>query len=403
MKNIFNSKGKNLSLTAVTLVIGVFLSGIIVGKSQVSSIPNPTSNGEAVALEEFWSVWQELDQRYPFQEKPDSEEKLWSAIEGLTRAYGDPYTTYLNPEDTIEFNQDIYDSEFSGVGMEIGVREESLTVIAPLKDTPAYRAGILPGDVIFKIDETIATELSIDEAVDMIRGPRGTEVSLTIFREGEFEPIVIPITRDTITIPTLETYITDDVFVIELYNFTGDVKRSFFDAMTEFSESGKHKLILDMRSNPGGFLEAAIDISSWFLPQGLVIVKQDFGERSDEEDIVHRSKGLNVERFLDQDLKMAILVDGGSASASEIVAGALQEHNVATLIGEKTFGKGSVQELVDLPSGASLKVTVARWLTPKGRSISEEGLEPDIVVDMTREDYLEGRDPQFNRALEILK
>lgn len=396
------SKTKNISLTAVILIVGVFLGGLAVGKSQ-NEVNLNTDNNSNLALAEFWHVWQELDKRFPFAEKPSDQEKLWSAIEGLARSYNDPYTSYLNPEDTVEFNHDIYDSEFSGVGMEIGIREEVLTVISPLRNTPADRSGILPGDIIFKIDDIFSAELSIDEAVDMIRGPRGTTVNLTIIREGEFEPLLISVIRDTIEIPILDSYSKKDIFVIELYSFTGDIKKDFFDAMTKFSESGHHKLILDLRSNPGGFLESAVDVSSWFLPQGLVVVEQNFGKENQEENIIHRSKGLNIGRFLEQPLKMVILVNEGSASAAEIVAGALQEHGVATLIGQQTFGKGSVQELVDLSGGGSLKITVAKWLTPNGRSISEEGLKPDVVVELTREDYINGEDPQFAKALELLK
>jgi len=239
--------------------------------------------------------------------------------------------------------------------------------------------------------------MSIDEAVDLIRGERGTEVTLTIFREGTEEPFDVNIIRDVINIPTIDTEIKDDVFIISLYNFSANASTDFRNALIEFIGSGKNKMILDLRGNPGGFLNAAVDISSFFLPAGKVIVTEDFG---DGEQKYFRSKGHDI---FNDNLEMIILVNRGSASASEIVAGALKEHGVAQVLGTNTFGKGSVQELVPITPETSLKVTIARWLTPNGTSISDGGLSPDILIDKVPEgSEIELYDYQLQEALRIL-
>ncbi|MFT5352162.1 MAG: carboxyl-terminal processing protease, partial [Candidatus Paceibacteria bacterium] len=236
------------------------------------------------------------------------------------------------------------------------------------------------------------------EAVSKIKGEKGTEVVITVAREGVAETIDISITRDNIKIPTVDTELrSDGVFVISLYNFNANATNDFRRALREFMLAKTDKLILDLRGNPGGFLTAAIDISSWFLPAGKIVVKEDFGGKEDEE--VFRSRGYNI---FNDNLKMAILVNGGSASASEIVAGALQSHGIAELIGTNTYGKGSVQELMDITEETSLKVTIARWLTPNGKSISDGGLSPDIEVEFTNEDFEAKKDPQLDAAIDYL-
>jgi len=289
--------------------------------------------------------------------------------------------------------------------MEIGVRGGALVVIAPLKGTPAEQAGVKSGDRILEIDGESTEGMTVDEAVQRIRGERGTAVTITIQRDDERELREIEIVRAVISIPTIETadaqspeLRADGIFVIRLFNFSAISSGLFRQALREFVESGDDKLILDLRGNPGGFLEASVDIASWFLPAGKVVVTEDLG--GEGEPRVHRSKGLNI---FNENLKMAVLIDQGSASASEILAGALQEHGVAVLVGEHTFGKGSVQELIDVTSDTSLKITVARWLTPNGVSISDGGLSPDIEVAITEEDIAAGRDPQLDRAAEYLR
>lgn len=383
-----------------------FFSGMQVGSlthqnAGIGSLFASAGPKDGVNMELFWEVWRTLDGKYVSSTTTDpvsDEERVWGAIGGLVKTYGDPYTVFMPPEDTELFESDIA-GEFSGVGMEVGMQNDVITVIAPLPDTPAEKAGMQTGDVLVKIDGESTDGMNVDQAVLKIRGEKGTEVKLTVFRKGEEELKEIAIVRDTINIPTLKTEEKDDVYVIRLYNFSATSEAQMQTAIRSFLRSDKDKLILDLRGNPGGFLQSAVGIGSYFLPTGKVIVREDFG--AGEEETVHRSLGREISKY--RQFKMIVLVDGGSASASEILAGALQEHGVAKLIGTKTFGKGSVQELVDMPGGSSLKVTIARWLTPNGVSISAGGLTPDIEVEYTKEDRDAGRDPQMDRAIEELK
>jgi len=235
--------------------------------------------------------------------------------------------------------------------------------------------------------------------VKLIRGEKGTVVKITFLTPSSAKPVERSIVRDVIDIPTIETSIKPgNIFVIRLFSFTAQSPDLFRSALREFVSSGSSKLVFDLRSNPGGYLDAAWDMASWFLPAGKTVVTEDFGNNATPR--VYRSKGYNI--FGDT-LKMIILVDGGSASAAEILAGALQEHGVAKLLGTKTFGKGSVQELVQLTPETSLKVTIARWLTPNGNNLSQNGLVPDYEVLITEEDLKGTKDPQMEKALELLK
>ena len=276
------------------------------------------------------------------------------------------------------------------------MRKGILTIISPIKDSPAERAGLKAGDKILKIDDTGTSDLSLTEAVGKIRGEVGTKVRLTIFREEDGEkPIEVTVTRDTIKIPIIKTEKKGDVFVIQLYHFTENSGFEFRKAIQEFSASGSKKLILDLRNNPGGFLVMAVDIASWFSGPGDVIARERFGDGSEE---VYRSSGYRVL----EKTPTVILVNEGSASASEIVAGALRDLRGIKLIGQKTFGKGSVQELINLERSSSVKITIAKWLTPNGTEINEKGLEPDVKVEIPKEPE-EGKDYTMERALEVLK
>lgn len=354
---------------------------------------------ENINFAPLWKAWRILEDKYVAATTSAStvpEERLWGAIEGLAHSYGDPYTVFFPPAEAELFADDIA-GEFGGVGMEIGKKEGVLVVIAPLKETPAERAGIRAGDFVLEIDGESTQGLSVDAAVLKIRGEAGTTVVLTIVREGENEERKISVVRDVIKIPTLKTRIEQGgIFVIELYNFGATAPAEFRRAVREFIASGSKKLILDMRGNPGGYLEAATDIASWFIGAGEVVVKEDFGVR--EQENVHRSKGYGV--F--QKVPTVVLIDRGSASASEILAGALKDHKKATVVGERSFGKGSVQELISITRDTSLKVTVARWLTPSGISISDGGLAPDVIIERTPEQFEKGIDPQLEKAREIL-
>jgi carboxyl-terminal processing protease len=310
---------------------------------------------------------------------------------------GDPYTVFFPPSENKLFAEEIQGS-FGGIGAEIGVKDNVLTVVAPLKNTPAWDAGLKTGDKIIKINTTSTNGMSADKAISLIRGPKDTVVTLVVLRPGENKTRDFKITRKNIDIPTIDTELrADNIFVIKLYSFTANSSSLFGDALEKFQASGSHKLIVDLRGNPGGYLDAAVNIASWFIDEGKVVVSEDFGGK--EKPVYYRSHGP---RLFNDKLQMVVLVDGGSASASEILAGALQQNHVATLIGETTFGKGSVQELVPITDDTSLKVTVAHWLTPNGTSISLKGLDPDIKVPYTAKDADSKRDPQMDKAISVL-
>lgn len=396
-------KSKYFPVVAI-IIIGAFGLGAYVGYySKPENAPSINLNNASVPtsvtadFSSFWKVWQTLDEKYPEASNTSSQDRVYGAIKGLIDSFDDPYTTFFDPEETKLFEEDIA-GNFSGVGMEVGMRDKVLTVIAPLKDTPAFRAGILAGDKILKIDDTPTGEMSTEKAVTLIRGEKGTEVSLTIFREGDQEPRVIKVVRDTINIPTLETrLLSDRTFVIELYSFSANSTGLFRQALKEFAEAKTDRMIIDLRGNPGGYLSAAVDIASWFLESGKTVAIEDFGD--DQKPKIYRSKGYDV---FDEKLKLVILIDGGSASASEIVAGALRDYNIAKLVGEKSYGKGSVQEVVNITPDTIFKVTVAKWLTPNENMIDGKGLAPDFEVKRTKSDVTQDKDPQLDKALEVL-
>ncbi len=397
---------------AVLLATATFFSGLHLGGardvaleanlSSWSSLFRPVTQADNSAdLTQFWKVWNILSDRFVSSTTTVTElttqDKVHGAISGLVKSYGDPYTVFMPPQQAAMFEEDI-SGNFSGVGMEVGMRDDIITIISPLPGSPAEKAGLSAGDAIIRIDGGSTEGMSIDEAVRLIRGEKGTQVKLTIFRTGESEFRDFDVTRDTISIPTSKTEEKDDVFIISLYSFNALSEAEMQGALRKYVESGKKKLVLDLRGNPGGYLQSAVSIASYFLPVGKVVVRENFGGDTKEE--LYRSSGKELGDAAPE--KMVVLVDGGSASASEILAGALKEHNVATLIGAQTFGKGSVQELIELEDGSSLKVTIARWFTPNGLSISAGGLTPDIAVERTVEDRTAGKDPQLDAALEFL-
>ncbi|MFA5931852.1 MAG: S41 family peptidase [Candidatus Paceibacterota bacterium] len=403
MKEFFTTK--RTSITATIFFVAVFfLFGIYIGdhnRPEIDKITGISGKEPQVAtgadFAPFWKVWNTINEKYPSANKITDQNRVYGAISGLAGSLNDPYSVFFAPDEAKSFEDEIA-GNFDGIGMEVGMKDKVLTVIAPLKNTPAYRADIKSGDKILKIDKKITTGLSIEEAIKLIRGPKGTPVTLTIFREGLHQPKDITIVRDTIDIPTLDTEVRKDgIFVIKLYSFSANSANLFRNAMKEFVDSGKDKLLLDLRGNPGGYLDAAVDISSWFLKEGKTIVTEDYGNNKTAE--VFRSKGYDI--FTNK-LKFVILIDGGSASASEILAGAMQDNGRAKLVGSQSFGKGSVQEVVKITGDTILKITVAKWLTPNGTSISEKGLTPDYVVENTQKDFEAKKDPQLDKAVELL-
>lgn len=404
-----NAVRAGVSILWLVIVVGTFWIGHHMGYDSglnspmaVGGVPD-TDNSVVTDAQfaPFWEVWHILDDKYVAASSTDTQTKIYGAMQGLAASYGDPYTVFFPPQENQDF-QDQIQGNFQGVGMEIDVKDGELVVVAPLKGSPAQQAGIHAGDIITKIDATSTTNMTADDAAALIRGPEGSVVTLTIVRAGEAQPLVIPVTRQVIDLPTVTTNQigtgSSGIFVITLSTFTADSPQLFQGALRQFVESGSHKLILDLRGDPGGYLEAAWDIASWFLPAGDVVVTEDYGGKQPSQ--VFRSKGYNI---FNSNLQMVILVDGGTASAAEILSGALSQHGIATLIGEKTFGKGSVQELIPITSDTSLKVTVARWLTPNGTNLSHNGLDPDIVVPITDADIASGTDPQMLKAESFLE
>ena len=400
----FNFKSKIIPASIIGIVLGVavFYIGFTAGKhTTIDTLHSDLTDTNAITNSQFapfWKAWNILDQKYVKSASTTAQDKVWGAIQGLASSYGDPYTVFFPPQQSKMFQDDIA-GNFGGVGMEIGIKDGQLIVVAPLKDSPASHAGVKAGDAILKINGTSTQSMPVDQAVSLIRGEKGTTVTITFLPTGSTSPVDKKIVRDIINIPTLDTETKPGgIFVIKLYSFTAQSPNLFRNALRDFIISGDHKLILDLRGNPGGYLDAAWDMASYFLPAGKLVVTEDFGTKGSPN--IFKSKGYNI---FGSGLKMYILVDGGSASASEILAGALSEQGVAKLIGSKTFGKGSVQELVPITDDTSLKVTVARWLTPNGHNLSENGLDPDYPVAIsTSTPVTANNDPVMNKAIQLL-
>jgi len=389
------TKRKIISIFLILFLTGTgFTAGYFFGKFQATC---PVCPPEKVDFSLFWEAWKVLEENFVDKDKLDVQNMIYGAISGIAKSLEDPYTVFLNPEETERFKEDI-SGQFEGVGMEIGIRKGQLQVIAPLEDTPAQKTGLRAGDKILKINDTMTTDLTIDEAVSLIRGPKGTEVNLTIFREEWGTTKEIKIVRNVIIVPSLKWELKEgNIAYIKLYQFSEKAAFDFRVIATEILNSSARKIILDLRDNPGGYLEIAQEISGWFLERGEIVVIEDFGEGRKKEEY----KAEGQAKFLEYPI--VILINQGSASASEILAGALRDNRGILLIGEKSFGKGSVQELKRLSKGSSLKITIAKWLTPKGELITDKGLEPDIKVEMTEEDYEKEKDPQLDKALEVIK
>lgn len=383
-----------LSFLLVFLIGASFSAGYFFNKFQTTC---PACKPEEVDFSLFWEAWAKLQEKFADKEKFDTQKMIYGAISGMVKSLEDPYTIFLNPEDSKRFIEDVKGT-FEGVGMEIDIRKGQLQVISPLEGTPAQKADLRAGDKITKVDDTLTADLTLDEAIDLIRGPKGTEVTLTIYREEWATTKEIKLVRELIEIPSLKWEIKDEnIAYLKLYQFHEKASFDFQEAAIEILNSPAQKIILDLRNNPGGYLEVAQDIAGWFLKRGEVVVIEDFGEGKEQK--IYQAQGNAVFR----DYPIVILINKGSASASEILAGALRDGRGIKIIGEKSFGKGSVQELERLEEGSSLKITVAKWLTPKGELIADKGLEPDIKVEMTEEDYEEDRDPQLDKAIEIIK
>jgi len=391
-------------IAALAFGMGVVMGGGGSVAAVVSHVPLigdglDATPDQSVDLTDFWKAWNALNENYVLTHAsstlPSAKDRVFGAISGLASSYGDPYTVFFPPEEAKAFSDNISGS-FGGVGMEIDVKDNALTVIAPLKGTPAEAAGIKAGDLIAAIDGKSTDGLSTEKAVRQIRGLIGTTIDFTIIRNGK--ALNIKVVRDTIQVPETKDSLdaASGVYSIALYQFTANSADLFNQTFSRFKASGAKKLIIDLRSNPGGYLDAAVDIASHFLPEGATIVTEDFDGK--ESNNVHTSLGYDD---VPVGTKIVVLIDGGSASASEIFAGALQDADVATVMGTKSFGKGSVQTLIDIEKG-SLKVTVARWITPSGNWIMGNGVVPDIEVAYVKADTPEEKDSQVVRAIKFL-
>ena len=350
----------------------------------------------------FWKAWDLLKEKYVDKGKLDANEMMYGAIKGMLASTGDPYSTFFDPKENKAFQEEITGS-FQGIGAEIGIKDNVLTVVAPLDDSPAQKAGLLAGDKILKIDGTSTADMDVEQAVSLIRGEKDTEVKLSIFRNGDDQTKEVSVKRDVISVKgdKLE-FKENDIAYIKVSRFgdedndetTADLfERAIDEAVAKKSQG----LVIDLRNNPGGYLDAAVSMASTMLPRNKVVVME---ENSNGNRKNMYSRGGDVA----SGIETVVLINEGSASASEILSGALRDNRTnVTLIGKKSYGKGSVQELVPLTKDTSAKITVARWLTPNGKQINHEGITPDIDVAISADERSQDKDPQLDKALEILK
>ncbi len=331
-----------------------------------------------------------------FDGKIDQTTLLEGANKGLVEALGDRHTAYLTAKEAEEFQKNLEGDIGGGIGAEVGVRKNLITIIRPLKDSPAMKAGLLAGDVLFKVNDEEIGNQTLDQVIQKIRGKPGTDVKLTVARKNESRPIDIKITRQIINNPSVTLEMKGDVAVLRVSRFDKQTALLAHQEATKIKAQGIKKVILDLRGNSGGYLTAARDLAGLWV-DGKLIVSERVGDKTVQEFFSKKGGSLLA------DTKTVVLMNAGSASASEIVIGALKDYQKATLIGETSFGKGSVQEIISLPKGGQLKVTVARWYTPKGQNIDRQGIKPDKEVELTPEDWQNDRDPQLQSALDSLK
>ncbi|HVM91046.1 MAG TPA: S41 family peptidase [Verrucomicrobiae bacterium] len=366
-------------------------SGTVIGVGQSP----PADVAQDVEFTLFWQEWQMLKDKY-YQQPINDKELFYGAMSGLAASLGDPYTMYFPPKDAENFETSLK-GQFSGIGAEIGLKDGQITVVAPLPDTPAQKAGMLAGDAIVAIDGTSTENMGVDQAVSLIRGDEGTKVTLKIFRANDKthkDPFDVTLTRAVIHVSAVNLSWKGKVAVIQVTSFNDDTRDRFEQTVQDVLKQDPKGIILDLRNDPGGYLDVAVQMAGEWVGDQVVVKERRQGK------IVEQLNGTGKDRFAH--IPTIVLVNQGSASASEIVSGALQDYKAATIVGTKTFGKGSVQDYSDLPDGSAIKITIAEWLTPNDRTINKTGLDPDVVVDRTPEDYEAQRDPQLDRALGIL-
>ncbi|KKQ90738.1 MAG: Carboxyl-terminal protease [Candidatus Shapirobacteria bacterium GW2011_GWE1_38_92] len=384
----------------ITLLVFVAAGSYRLGFNKATFGVSSVKQNDELNLNLMWQVKERLSETFLEKDKMNDSEMVYGAIEGMVRSLGDPYTVFLPPEENKSSEEDLK-GEFGGVGISLGYKDETLAVMTPLPKTPADKAGLKAGDLILKItdkekgiDED-TNGISLDEAVKMIRGKVGTEVTLKIYREGKAETFDVNLKRDNIVVASIEMewkeFEGKNIAWVKLYKFSDRL-------YTEKKDDDFGGIVLDLRNNPGGFLQASVLVASDFLKNG-VVVKQESSDGSVEVYEVDKSRG----NLLNE--KLVVLINGGSASASEILAGALKDYKRAKLVGEKSFGKGTVQQPEDFPDGSGLHVTIAKWLLPNGNNIHEVGVKPDVEVILDFGELKEGEEPvdnQLDKAMEVL-
>lgn len=394
-------KSKQIALFMVGLLL--FVVGYSLGNSGLQIKDGKIKVDRAIDNQSadyslFWDAYDLLNAK--FVDRPlDQQKLLHGAIAGMVSAAGDPYTVFFDPKQSEDFKNELQGS-FDGIGAEIGIKDDQLVIIAPLEGTPASQAGLNAGDIILSINDESTAGLTVDQAVSKIRGEAGTEVKLTILSEGSSDPREVKIKRARIEVKSVKLESKEvngkKIALIKINRFGDDTKGLLDHSVDQVLSGNYNGVIIDLRNNPGGYLETAITSASNWVDSGNVVVKEVMYDGSVKD---YDAKG--VSRL--KGIKTVVLVNGGSASASEILAGALQDYGLATLVGTKTFGKGSVQELSALRDNSTVKITTAKWHTPKDRSINKNGLEPNIKVELTKEDVQAKKDPQLDKALEIFK
>ncbi len=393
-----------LFFSLIFLLVGFFLGRESVGEKLSTSRFNNSfstkddkSSEKDVDLTLFWEVWDKLEERYVDNDELDSQKMMYGAIDGMLRSTGDPYTIFLDAEQMKSLEEEL-SGDFEGIGAEIGVKDEILTIVAPLEDSPAMKSGLMAGDKIVKIDGGDTSGMNVYDAVKKIKGKKGTEVILNIYRKGEDDTRDVSVIRDKINVKSVKLEFIDNVAHVKLMQFGDHTTAELQKAIREIQKTENVKgVILDMRNNSGGYLSTAVDVSSKFLKNDLVVVSQKNVEKKETK---LYSEGYAP--FIN--IPVVVLINEGSASASEIVAGALRDNREdVVLVGKKSFGKGSVQELIPTRGKTAAKITIAKWFTPNGDGINEKGIEPDFTVDYSIEDYENDRDPQLDKAIQVVK
>ncbi len=403
-------KKKILTALAVVVVAAALAgSGFFFGFNAGTAVPKKivvegVGNAESqkpgeVNFDVFWQAWNLIDQQYLRSADVAGQKRVHGALKGLVGSLDDPYSEFFPPDENKKFQEDIR-GNFGGIGAELGIKKERVVIVAPLKDTPASRAGLLAGDQILKINSTSTDGMSVGEAVGLIRGPVGATVTLAIFREGWEKPKDFAITRAVIMIPTLEAKrvgSAGNIAYIHLQSFNENAVNLFGKETSKALAEGVTGMILDLRDDPGGYLEVAVRLAGWFLPRGSLVVSE-----VGRNDAVFKKFTAEGNAALAH-VPVVVLINGGSASASEILAGAFRDVRKTKLVGETSFGKGTVQQLQNLSDGSSMKLTVAHWVFPSGKILEKGGIKPDVEVKITEEDVKNKKDPQLDAAIRAVE